>query len=314
MKASYKLFFLLMVMNIACETLVTDIPESRLPHAESKLVVHSFISPQAERITVVVSESQPLFPQSDVTDRVIENAVVTISDGTGEVVLPFDELTRMYSIDQSKFPIKASKTYHLIVSAGVRNVTAQCTVPKNIPVIKSYVLDKVVSPNAFFGNDEAITLKMDWTDISGETNYYRVRAEADIEYSIPDPKSQEKRIRNDFNFNWDEMTGRAELQTDQNRDGMLFSSPLGKVTLPNFTSVIPESTTQQPFDPKSRVISVIMMIYNTDIHYHKYHKSMQVHIDADNPFSEPTTVYTNIQGGLGCFGAYNLGKLTYQPD
>ena len=303
-----------MVIIASCETLVTDIPESRLPHAESRLVVHSFISPQAERINVVVSESLPLFPQSDVTDRVVEDAVVKISDGTGEVVLPFDELTQMYSIDQSKFPIKVFKTYNLTVSAGMRNVTAQCTVPKNIPVIKSYVLDKVVSPNAFFGNDEAITLKMNWTDISGETNYYRVRARADIEYSIPAPKSQEKRIRNDFNFSWDEMTGRAELQTDQNRDGMLFSSPLGKVTLPNFTSAIPENTTQQPFNPKSKVMSVTMMIYNTDIHYHKFHKSMQVHVEADNPFSEPTTVYTNIQGGLGCFGAYNMGKVVYQPD
>jgi hypothetical protein len=40
---------------------------------------------------------------------------------------------------------------------------------------------------------------------------------------------------------------------------------------------------------------------------------MQQRIDMDNPFSEPTVVYTNIEGGLGCFGAYNLGKLPYQP-
>jgi hypothetical protein len=57
-----------------------------------------------------------------------------------------------------------------------------------------------------------------------------------------------------------------------------------------------------------------MMVYNADVNYFKYHRSLQQRLDTENPFTEPSIIYTNIKGGLGCFGAYNLGKLTYQPD
>src|SRR5436853_499629 len=107
--------------------------------------------------------------------------------------------------------------------------------------------------------------------------YYRVRAEADIEYSMPDQKTKEKRIRSKFNFNWDDISGRTELQTDRNKDGMSFTSPQGQLKLPNFTPVHPESDTQQ-FYTKCRLMSMTLMLCNTDIHYYKYHKSMQQRI------------------------------------
>lgn len=299
---------------VSCETLVTNIPESRLPKTESKLVVHSFLSPQNPKISVSVSESIPLFSNSTAGEDAIKNALVKISDGTYEVILPFDIKNQVYSIDQSKFPIEASKTYSLFVSDGKREITARCTVPRNTPVIKSYVLDTVVASNPAFGQDTAITLKMNWQDIPADTNYYRVRASAEVEYSIPDPMPQEKRIRNYFNFAWDNTLGRNEFQSDRNIDGSLFSSPQGKVTMPNFTPAQPGNTATVPFYPKSHIISVTMMVYNTDIHYFKYHRSLQLRMDTDNPFSEPTMIYSNVQGGLGCFGAYTIGKLTYQPD
>jgi len=32
-------------------------------------------------------------------------------------------------------------------------------------------------------------------------------------------------------------------------------------------------------------------------------------LPSDNPFVEPALIYTNLEGGLGCFGAYNAGSL-----
>jgi hypothetical protein len=57
-----------------------------------------------------------------------------------------------------------------------------------------------------------------------------------------------------------------------------------------------------------------MELYNADEHYYRYHRSLTERHDYTNPFTEPYLIYSNIEGGLGCFGAYNLGKLSYQPD
>jgi hypothetical protein len=297
----------------SCETLVTDIPEARLSKTTSSLVVHSFISPQSPRINVVVSESIPLFSNSDEKEGIIKNALVKISDETNEVILPFDAKSGLYSIDQNKFKIVASKSYSLYVSDGTREVTAHCTVPGNTPIIKSYELDKVVS-NPFWHQDTALTLKMSWHDIPADTNYYRVRAWAEIEYSVPDPTTKEKRVRNEFSFAWEETSGRSEWQSDHGLDGSLFSSPTGRVSMPSFPPVNSVDGDPKPFYAKCRLIVLTMMVYNADVNYFKYHRSLQQRLDTENPFTEPSIIYTNIKGGLGCFGAYNLGKLTYQPD
>ncbi|MHA4741636.1 DUF4249 domain-containing protein [Dyadobacter sp. MSC1_007] len=314
MKPLY-IIFLITTGLTSCETPVTDIPESRLPKTTSKLVVQSFISPQAPRINVAVSESVPLFTESEATGDVISNALVKISDGTLEVTIPFDGTTRMYSIEQSKFPILASKTYTLYISDGQRNVKAKCTVPAEAPVIQSYFLDTLIASNPFSLRDTTITLKMNWRDIPAKANYYRVRAAMELEYSVPDPKnpkSGEQRIKNEFSFNWDEAGGRNEFQSDQNLDGSLFSSPLGKANMPNF--VTGQGNNVQPiFHSKSKILSVTMAVYNTDINYFKYHRSIESRQNTDDPFTEPSLIYTNIEDGLGCFGAYNLGKLTYHP-
>ncbi|WP_310590718.1 DUF4249 family protein [Dyadobacter sp. CY347] len=33
----------------------------------------------------------------------------------------------------------------------------------------------------------------------------------------------------------------------------------------------------------------------------------------DDPFVEPAMIYTNIKGGLGCFGGYNTALLIVKP-
>jgi len=51
----------LSLMFAACESMVTDVPEAKLPKSESKLVVNSVISPQLPYINVIITESIPLF-------------------------------------------------------------------------------------------------------------------------------------------------------------------------------------------------------------------------------------------------------------
>ena len=41
-----------------------------------------------------------------------------------------------------------------------------------------------------------------------------------------------------------------------------------------------------------------------DDHYYNYHQSLLTN-SVDNPFAEPAPIYSNFEGGLGVFAAYN---------
>ncbi|MCE7065511.1 DUF4249 domain-containing protein [Dyadobacter sp. CY326] len=317
MKLSHTTLFLIAIVASACESLITDIPADKLPRTESKLVIQSFISPQATSINVVVTESVPLFSETTSKGGVVRNALVKISDGTSEVTIPYDTASALYSIDSAVFPIKASKTYSLFVSDGSRVATAMCTVPAKQVLASSFKIDTSFSRN-LFEQDTSLTLQMTWTDIAADTNYYRVKASVDLEYSVAEGNSaatfKEVRTKGRFAFNWDETIGRNDYQSDGNLDGAPLTSPIGRTILPNVIAYDFGSGNSFTVYPKAKIALLIMEVYNTDVHYFKYHRSLEMRGNSDNPFIEPTLIYTNVSGGLGCFAAYNIGQLNYRPN
>lgn len=312
---AYILLFFTLTLA-ACESLVSSIDPSDLPQVESKLVVQCFISPQSARTSVVVTESTPLFGDSNGEGGVISKARVSITDGTNEARLPYDTLSQVYTIEKSLFPIMPGKTYHLTVTDGTRTVTASCTVPSKSVAAKSFTVDTTYQ-GSVAQQDTIITVKMSWDDIAGETNYYRARASMDLEYSVPDgtnPQNfDEKRTRTRFNFNWDDTIGRNDFRSDANLDGETFTTPIGRVNLPDVVSYDFGNGNKYTVYPKSKIISVTLEVYNTDEHYFRYHRSLETRGSSDNPFVEPSLIYTNIEGGLGCFASYNSGQVTYRP-
>jgi len=301
----------------ACDTLVTEIPQKDLPGTTSKLVVQSFISPQAATVYVVVTESIPLFGESNSSNSIIKNAVVKISGGGREMTLPYDSASQLYSIEKVRFPIVASETYKLSVSDGVRSVEATCTVPANQVTIKSYRIDTAFITRRSGRPDTAITVNAMWQDIQGEKNFYRVRASMDVEYSILEGTSpenfQEKRVRSRLSFNWDDDGGRSEFQNDANIDGTLFTSPLGRSFLPPTLLYTSVDGSRYYAKQKPKLIAVVIEVNNANESYYEYHKSLNLNDQSDNPFSEPALVFNNINGGLGCFAAYNNKQIIYRP-
>jgi len=316
MKLHIVIIFLLALSISACESLITDIPADNLPNTESKLVIQSFISPQGARVNVVVTESVPLFSATGNKGGVVRNALVKISDGTSEVVVPYDSASSLYSIDKSLFPIIAGKTYSLVVTDATRTASATCTVPAGQVLANSYKIDTSFS-SSLFEQDTSLTVQMSWTDTPGDTNFYRVRSSIDLEYSVGEGFSaetfKERRVKNRFNINWDETIGRNDYQSDANLDGASFTSPIGRTVLPNVIVYDYGNGNKFTVYPKAKIALVILDIYNTDVHYFKYHRSLEMRGNSDNPFIEPTLIYTNINGGLGCFAAYNVGQVTYRP-
>lgn len=314
---TYRFLLIFQVWLVSgCESMVTDIPESKLPNTDSKLVVQSFISPQSDYINVLVSESLPLFHKSDASLESIEDATVKISDGKNEALVPFNETTKTYTLAKEKFAITAGQTYYLQVAHGSRTVKGQCHVPEITPTIKSYEISPTEGKLHDLAGLDLVEISITWADLPGIKNYYRTNAYMTVEHSVGDGfvkgKEIEKRVTSRLTFYWDRHSVDRELQHDENLDGTMFSSPQGKVVMPK--PITYSDGTESQVKPKPTLVSITMELFNTDENYFKYHHSLKERQDKANPFTEPYLIYSNIDGGLGCFGAYNAGKLVYEPE
>lgn len=297
-----------------CETLVSDLDEDELPRIESKLAVECYISPQSEEIVVRVTASQPLFGPSTYEFMSINNAKVILSGADAEIRIPYDESTQTYRISADKFNIEAGKQYSLLVDDGKRLVRSTCTVPAKKVTIKNYSIDTIVGHS--YREDTSARVKISWDDIKGESNYYSIRGYSLTSVTYPGyiPEtgvSGPVRSNNKAFLNID----RNYLVNDVNLDGITFNAPVFYIQLPNkfsFSYVNEDGKLDTAYsDPVFK--EVYFEVLNLDINYYKFHKSLDDNGNNDNPFVEPTLVYSNIEGGLGCFGAYNVGSISIKP-
>ena len=290
--------------------MLNDLDEDKLPKIESKLVVECYISPQSDEIKVIVTEPQRLFGPANYEPVYIKNASVIISGDAGQITIPYKDSLNNYVIKASEFIIEPGKKYSLVVSDGKRTVKASCAVPATAPTVKNYAIQPVAKPR--YPGDSLVNVKMSWEDIKGEPNYYALRGYSEIEQKDlafnatgEEVKIKTKITKNVFNFSYEDF-----LYTDTNIDGITFNSPVYNVSLykRNINYIDKNGKPQTvPTDPILK--AVYFEILNMDENYYKFCKTIKDNGNSDNPFVEPALVYTNIIGGLGCFGAYNAGSL-----
>ena len=283
------LLLALVCLLAACEKEVTSL---KLPGADSQLVVNAFISPQDTVLEVAVYESKPVIGERPgASDDLIRDATVTLSDGLKTVVLPLVTPTRYlsgtaYRTRREALSIEAGKTYYLQVSTpDGRLVRAQCTVPA--PPVPEIRFDSVVRTSEYGTGDYLdYTGTLHWQDPAGEENFYRVGA--DLKYVWPDRQGE---LFEEWRpVYWDRY--KATSFSDARRDGTPFSSPgVDFFVADHFHSV-----------------TLYAHLLHTDRAYFEYHRTLRTNT-GDNPFAEPMLLYSNVEGGLGVFAAYNRTTL-----
>jgi hypothetical protein len=285
------LLLALVCLLAACEKEVTSL---NLPAPESQLAINAFISPQDTVVEVAVYESKPVFGErpGSVTD-LIRDATVTLSDGQRTVALtlpgnvPFAS-SRNYHVMARDFPIEAGKTYFLRVSTpDGRLVTAQCTVPAAPPVPEMRFNLPVDTSASGTPNYREYTGALHWQDPAGEENFYRV--DADINYVRVDNQGT---VWDDWRqIYWSD--DKSTTFSDARLDGAQFSSP---------------ETTFPVVRDYHDSITLYAYLLHTDRAYFEYHRTIRANTDG-NPFAEPVLVYSNVEGGLGVFAAFNRTTL-----
>ncbi|MES2131227.1 MAG: DUF4249 domain-containing protein [Bacteroidota bacterium] len=258
----------------------------KLPDIKSQLVVTSFISPSDTLITVNVSETRPLYtPSNNSNNGTVDNAIVYLSDGINSVVVPYNNFR--YSINSSLLPIFAGHTYFLSVATpDGRLVNAETTVPSGpVPVIATSYHEAINngSENGAFPGEIYTVLQLNLNDPSGIKNYYRT----DIRGFEVNPDTVP--VGNMYGIL------KEHLETDEGQDGKTIAIEKG---IYNAFSI----------DSELKFFEVTLL--NCNYPYYAYHKSLMSAVNSGGVdlFSEPSIMYSNINGGLGVFGAYISSK------
>ena len=249
----------------------------KLPEQEPKLSVSCFISPGDTTVKASVFLSEPVFSTSTTNAGVVNNAIVTLSNGINTISLVYNMNTGLYSA-QLTFPILYNATYYLsVIDAQGRHVTSSTTTPSATNPSYDISRTSTADPN---GNIN-YQIKCKIHDIPGEENYYRAHTSV-IYYDVSQGDTVISMQR--FSVYVNDRSGDGK-DLDANME--LFSSSSGMT------------------DTTAYMAHRIMVIKaNRD--YYNFHNSVTTANFSNNPFAEPTMVYSNIQGGFGCFGAYTL--------
>ncbi|XWW46255.1 DUF4249 domain-containing protein [Fibrella sp. USSR17] len=303
MRATYYIALSVALLCLmGCGGLVQEVDPGNVPTTTAKLVVHSYISPQDTVLAVLVEAPRAILGQQADYNRVsISNALVDLSDGTTTIRLPYNVKNSLYRIDPKQLPIIAGRTYVLTVTApNYPAVTAQCTVP--MPVLPSEIwIDSTYQD--FFEQRQLVTVsKLVWQDPGGQANYYRVTGlfsrTIRTQYATsPTRPARDTTIVQSGSLRFDVT---AALASDQGKDGQRFVSP----------AAYPVS---YGYGQQEQVLALqySMTLLNVDVNYYRYHDAAQRQAETgENPFAEPVLIPSNVQNGLGCFGAFNQSSIT----
>lgn len=292
---NYILSAVCVVSLIGCEQTQSNVSPADLSHMAPKLFVAAFISPQDTILTVKVSESTPLLSTTTLSSGEIPHAAVTLSDGQKTISLLYDSRLRFHRVSARMLPIIAGKDYTLVVKApDGRRVEATCRVPGAVP-LKAVRFDSVTTEAAT--GKKRYFIQMQWQDVPRETNYYRTMAI----FTYTRRNEGTRTFRPDSSYATFGEGGRITLLPDGSADGQTLGSERGYLA----ASLLDTARSVQ-FGRVFRSATVRANLFHVDKNYYDYHRYLEVHrATNDNPFTEPVPLPTNIQGGLGCFGAYN---------
>jgi hypothetical protein len=293
----YKLFFIVLisVSFFACEKEVTDI---KLPNAKPKLVLGCFLSSSDSLIIATVTKSVAIFSKgASIDDYEVTNANVTISNGNNVAALLFNSKTGNYEIETKFFPLIAAGEYTVSAKAqGYDDVSGKGVIP----------VSKISNGSAIIkeGQYGETSIRVNWTDIANEKNYYRLR----IQYVAIKDTIAGVALK-DTVYVYSSSSYIKTSFTDNDKDGQELSAQLdhfrkiGSIIYPYGYPTNGSSSNEKRY----KIMGYLIEILNVDYNYYQFQNSLYNFISSGgDPFSEPSFVYTNVDKGLGVVGGYSL--------
>jgi len=272
---------------IAFASCIKDVDDVNLPNTPQKLVVQSFISP-TDSIFVTVFASQPINYNIPIDgDNYYYNAFDTLKNATviliniednSTIAIPYDSKQKKYALPPNLFAIEKGNEYELRVTANnFEPVSGRTVVPLGNATSNIERID-TVSTNEWGYTEMRLIGTI--SDPENEDNFYST-----LIYSLKQYESSWDETTHTFISNFSK-----RLISDSNLDGRTIS------IRHEFSSYDDDYYTN---------LGTTTEVYEVDEHYYRFHYSLENIYDImDNPFTESSHLYSNIEGGLGVFGSY----------
>jgi len=280
MKKILFLIISLFVLITSCEREVNNVS---LPDFVQKLVINSFISPNDTVSFVSIASNERIFGELNKKET-LGNLNVTISNDVKEISL--EKVTDAYVFRPEDILVEEGKTYRIKVTSD-KGLTAEATC--TVPMSRNFHLEAdTLWENQEIPGTESLNMiraNVYLTDYPGEANYFRFAAKIliyDSEYGyLPEFSSDGEK---------------PAFFSDEGRDG--------ERIFVNTLTVAPFSESDSAF--------IIFYILNTDKAYYTYHRSLDNYSSGENPFTEISPAYSNVEGGLGIFASYVVDSLVFR--
>ena len=294
-----KLFFLLSVslIYISCEKVIPFEGDVNTP----KLVINSVFESDST-FKVHVSSSRSVIDTSSFEN--IDDAVVTIKDGNGNVIEVLNHVVNGFYKGQV-LP-EENTTYILKVNhPNYADITASDSLPSPI-IINSVDTSTILDPI----NGNRLRISMNFDDPGNNQNYYLLETYSVNEYLIVenlDTIEYELDTTKQFMVLTDEVFQNGGSPW---RDQGLFNDLLFNGQNKTLEIEIPNenwSGSEDGYDWSYKTLTLRLYLHNITISYYYYRTSLELFQNASgNPFAQPVQVYSNIENGFGVFAGSQI--------
>lgn len=278
----YVIMAIIILSALSCEK---DAKNVTLPEFVHNLVVTSFISPYDSVSFVTVDSNERLY--GDLSNREpLGEIKVTISDGSDKISL--EKGNNFFFFRRKTMAVQQGKRYTLEVSsANGLKADAECTIPLIRDLGISADTSRIYYNHPDGGSWSELKINVFLNDPPGEKNYYSFAAKA-LDYSP---------YYGEYPYIYHLFNEKALWFSDEGSDGKRIHA---------------NTVSFSGYSANSDSVSVILYILNTNKDYFTYHKSLENFSGGDNPFTEASPVYSNINGGLGIFAGYTVDSLVFR--
>lgn len=294
-----KLFFLLSVslIYISCEKVIPFEGDVNTP----KLVINSVFESDST-FKVHVSSSRSVIDTSSFEN--IDDAVVTIKDGNGNVIEVLNHVVNGFY--KGLVLPEENTTYILEVNhPNYAKITASDSLPSPI-IINSVDTSTILDPI----NGNRLRISMNFDDPENNQNYYLLETYSVNEYLIVenlDTIEYELDTTKQFMVLTDEVFQNGGSPW---RDQGLFNDLLFNGQNKTLEIEIPNenwSGSEDGYDWSYKTLTLRLYLHNITVSYYYYRTSLELFQNASgNPFAQPVQVYSNIENGFGVFAGSQI--------
>ncbi|MEO6133871.1 MAG: DUF4249 family protein [Ginsengibacter sp.] len=278
-------FSLCLTIMISCEKVITV---NQLSY-KNKLSIQGLITPN-QTPQIYINRTVPYFdPKVNTRELSIDNALVTLNDGTSTYTLIFDSSYNYHYCHYDYYysglqNIQANKTYKLSVVFNGTTYSAEAVTNQSRVTIAS--INYVQTFKDLYGEHEGIVVG--YTDKPGENNFYRYEMGRMIDSSVKSVDAVKSSCTFGQKYFVREI-GRT-VYTDKNVDGQTLTF------------------TFEPNYSHKKDDSVYIKLESVDRNIFNFYDNLDRQKLAQyNPFVEPVFILPGqFKGAIGVFGAYAM--------